>query len=96
MHVLEVVKFKLNEGVTREKFLEGVSKTNAYISSSKGFIERSVGVSKEDVWTDIVKWEDMESALHAAEAFSKSAEGVEFMAMIDMNSAEMNHFEILA
>lgn len=96
MYVLEFVKFKLNEGVTREKFLEGVSKTNTFISSLKGFIERIVGVSKEDVWTDIVKWEDMETALLAAEAFPKSTEGVEFMGMIDMNSAEMNHFEIIA
>lgn len=94
MYVLEVVKFKLKEGVNKQVFLDAAAKTQAVAKAMQGFIERALGVSKDDIWIDTVKWKDMESALKAFEEFPKTPEGMELMGMIDMENAEMNHFEM--
>lgn len=94
MYVLEVVKFKLKKSVEKQAFLDAAAKTQVFAKSLKGFIERALGESKDGVWIDTVKWEDMESALLAAEAFPQSSEGAEFIGMIDMQNAEMYHFEM--
>ncbi len=93
-HVLEVVEFRLNNSVSEDAFLSEVHKTNAFISSLKGFIKRCTAKNENGLWIDIVEWQDMETAQAAAETFVTSEPAKDFIGMLDQKTIRMQHFEV--
>lgn len=69
----EVVVVTLNEGVTMDQLLAADKKMeDNFVSTQKGYINREVAVSKngKDLFV-IVRWDTLENAEKAAEAFMK-------------------------
>ena len=93
-HALEVVEFKINEGISDAVFLDAIQNTETFISSLEGFIERHTAKNNEGMWIDVVKWRDMDAAKEAAKKFEASEEVREFISMINHSSMKMEHFEI--
>ena len=92
--VLELVVFKLDEGVSREQFLGTNDAVSSWISTQPGFISRELSYDAEgDRWVDILWWESMEEAGAAAELAMSSESCAPMFALIDMESTLMLHGE---
>ena len=90
--VLELVVYKLNDGVSREQFLGTNDAVSSWISKQPGLISRELVYDAEgDRWVDVIWWETLEQA-HAASELSMTSESCSPMfALIDMESALMLH-----
>jgi hypothetical protein len=92
--VLELVVYKLKEGVLREQFLDTNEPASAWMERQPGFISRDLAYDADgDRWVDVVWWETMEQARTAAERAMTSDSCSPMFALIDMESALMLHGE---
>jgi hypothetical protein len=92
--VLELVVFKLNDGVSREQFLGTVGAVSTWISRQPGFISRELSYDAEgDRWIEVIWWKSMEDAHAAAELAMASESCGPMFALIDMGSTLMAHSE---
>jgi hypothetical protein len=91
---LELVVYKLNEGVSREQFLGTNEPVSAWISRQPGFISRDLVYDAEgDRWVDVIWWETMEAAHGASELSLTSDSCAPMFAQIELESALMLHGE---
>ena len=92
--VLELVVFKLNDGVTRERFLATNDAVSTWISKQPGFMLRELSYDDEgDRWVDALWWDSMKNASAAAELALTSESCTPMFALIDMESTLMLHGE---
>jgi hypothetical protein len=92
--VLELVVFKLKDGVTSEQLLATNDAVSIWAQRQRGFISRELSHDVEGGrWIDIVWWQSIEAAQAAAEAAMSSASCAPMFALIDMESALMLHAE---
>jgi hypothetical protein len=92
--VLELVVFKLNEGVSREQFLGTNDAVSTWISKQPGFISHELLYDAEgDRWIELAWWKTMENAHAAAELAMTSESCAPMFSLIDMESALMLHGE---
>ena len=90
--VLELVVFKLNDGVSREQFLATNDAVSAWISKQPGFISHELSHDAEgDRWIEVAWWKTMEDAHAAAELAMNSESCAPMFALIEMESALMAH-----
>jgi hypothetical protein len=92
--VLELVVFRLNEGVTRDQLLGTAGAVSAWIAGQPGFVSRELSYDAEgDRWIEVVWWQTMADARAAAERATTSESCAPMFALIDMASALMVHGE---
>ena len=92
--VLELVVFKLDDGVSREQFLGTNDAVSAWIGKQPGFISRELSYDAEgDRWIDVLWWESMDEARAAAEKAMTSESCTPMFRLIDMESTLMLHGE---
>jgi antibiotic biosynthesis monooxygenase (ABM) superfamily enzyme len=92
--VLELVVFKLKEGVSREQFLGTNDAVSTWIGKQPGFISRELSYDAEgDRWVDVLWWDSMENAAAASELAMTSESCTPMFALIDMESTLMLHAE---
>ena len=90
--VLELVVFKLGDGVSREQFLGTVDGVSHWASRQPGFISRELSYDAEgDRWIEVVWWKTMDDAQAAAERAMSSESCVPMFALIDEESTLMLH-----
>ena len=90
--VLELVVFKLNEGVSRERFLGTNDAVSTWISGQPGFISHELLYDEDgDRWIELAWWTTLEEARAAAERSMTSESCAPMFALIDMESALMLH-----
>ena len=90
--VLELVVFKLAEGVSRDQFLATVDPVSSWISRQPGFISRELSHDADgDRWIEVVWWRTMEEAHAAAELAMSSESCAPMFGAIDMESTLMLH-----
>ena len=89
--VLEVVVFKLAEGVSDEAFVQAAQEIETWLKTKSGFISRRLSHNGEGVWLDLVEWESMEEAQTAAAEIMATSEGQAFGSKIDGESIQMYH-----
>ena len=95
--ILELVVFKLSDGVSREQLLGTVDAVSAWVAEQPGFVSRELAHDAEgDRWIDVVWWESMEDAQTAAEVAMSSESCAPMFALIDMESTLMIHGELAA
>jgi hypothetical protein len=89
--LVEITTFKLNAGVSNADFLAATAQMQKdFLSVQEGFIKRTLTVSADSVWTDIVSWKDENSQGNAMKMAEKSENALPFMQKIDFNSVKMN------
>jgi hypothetical protein len=92
--VLELVVFKLKDGVSRDELLATVDDVSAWIARQPGFISRELSHDAAgDRWIEVIWWKTLEDAHAAAELATTSASCAPMFALIDMESALMAHGE---
>ena len=95
MKVLELVVFKLADGVTQEQFLDSVDAVSRWISRQPGFLSREPSHDAEgDRWIELVWWETLGDAQAAAELAMTSESCAPMFRLIDMESSLMLHGEL--
>ena len=91
---LELVVFKLADGVSREQFLGTVDAVSNWASEQPGFASRELLYDAEgDRWIEVVWWSTMEDAHAAAELALTSESCRPMFELIDMESTLMAHAE---
>jgi hypothetical protein len=92
--VLELVVFKLKNGVTREQLLATNDGVSAWAQQQSGFVSRELSYDAQgDRWVDVVWWKRIEDAKAAAAAAMTSASCAPMFALIDTESTLMIHAE---
>jgi len=87
-NVIDLVSFKLKEGVSEEEFLLASEELNvSFLSLQKGYIFRKL-LKKEDTWTDLVLWETIDdaNAMRASEEIHHNT--LSYFDYIEENSCE--------
>jgi hypothetical protein len=91
MPTLELVTFRLNPGTDRAAFLAAARRTEAALRRHPGCLARMLAEGDDGSWTDIVTWENRETALSAAKAIMADPDFAPFGAMIDGPTVVMSH-----
>jgi antibiotic biosynthesis monooxygenase (ABM) superfamily enzyme len=92
--VLELVVFRLNEGVSREELLATVDDVSAWAAEQPGFISRDLVHDAEgDRWIEVIWWRTLKDAKAAAERAMTSARCAPMFALIDAEASLMAHGE---
>ncbi len=90
--VLELVVYKLQQGVSREQFLGTNDAVSSWIRQQPGFISRELVYDAEgDRWVDVIWWETLEQAQTASELSMTSESCAPMFALIDLESALVLH-----
>ncbi|MCZ8155030.1 MAG: hypothetical protein O9264_02850 [Leptospira sp.] len=89
--VIEITEFKLKATVSDEDFKASARKIQTeFLEKQKGYLKRTLAVSKEKVWTDIVYWENQKSFEDAGKLAEKSEAAQPFMETIDFKTLKFN------
>jgi hypothetical protein len=89
--VIEIVQFRLAEGVSREDFVAAAAATMPALCATEGFIGRTLSEGEDGAWTDHVKWTSPELA-QAAMAGSMDSEALmPFIMTIDPDSMALTY-----
>jgi hypothetical protein len=90
--VLELVVYKLLEGVSRERFLGTDDAASSWISKRPGFLSRDlVHDAESDRWVDVIWLATMEDAQAASGVALTSESCAPMFALIDLESVLMVH-----
>ena len=89
--IIEIVTFKLADGVSEAAFLETVPASNDYIKTCPGFLARRLSKSADGTWYDHLEWASLEAAYAAARGFETEPRLAPFVQAIDFTSTKMHH-----
>ena len=92
--VIEMVLFKINEGVTIEFAQKELIRVNEFLVEQEGFISRKISISDEGQFLDIVFWTDMNSAMAAAKNLMQIPEAIKNFSVIDQKTVLFKHFTV--
>lgn len=90
-HIIETVTFRLEDGVSKQRFLETVAASTEFIKSRPGFIARRLSCGKDGTWVEHIEWATLEAAQSAAAALPKTESVRPFLDCINGPSAVMRH-----
>ncbi len=93
-HVIETVTFRLNDGVSREKFTKHATAMNDFVTSRDGFIARRLSCSEEGEWIEHIEWADMDAAKGAAAEIGKTDGNRPFLSAINGATVTVQHTEL--
>lgn len=88
---VELVLFKLKEGVSEAQGLEAMTSLNDFVSKQAGFISRKLSKASNDSWVDLVFWESMQAARQASELVMQSDDCLEAFKVLDEKNMQMIH-----
>ncbi len=88
---VEVTTFRITERTSVDDFLKIAQKMQIdFLMKQEGFVSRSLTLSKDSTFIDIVYWKDQLSHENAMKQAQVSLEVVPFMQQVDMNSVIMS------
>lgn len=93
MAVLETIRFRLQEAVSIDEFVEANSRVeNGYLTLQKGFNpgSRMSTLSDSGVWSIVMRWDSAADADASMASFMTAAATSDFLAMIDQESMIMD------
>jgi hypothetical protein len=91
IRIVEITTFKLNQGVTNIDFEQSArAMQKDFLEKQNGFIKRTLTVSQDSIWTDVVFWQDEKSAATTMKLAETSELVLPFMKKINFNSIKMN------
>ena len=92
--VIEMVLFKVNEGIEIEFAKKELIRVNDFLVAQEGFVSRKISISDEGQFLDLVYWTDMESAKAASEKVMQNADLLKIFSIIDEKTQLFKHFTI--
>ena len=98
--IIEIVRFKTNEGVNSEEFKVEMAKYDDFLLTQAGFISRQIGVTADGKYLGMTHWADMQSAESMGEKLFNDPEMAKFfnstMEKIDQKTLTDEFFEIFS
>ena len=96
-NTVEIVSFRVKDGVSREDFLT----QNKYVeenlvSKMPGFVSRESIINEDGDVAIILHWENPESAQNSMDKFVGAPESQEFQKLLDMDTFKMVRYEMVA
>jgi hypothetical protein len=89
--LMEITTFKLKHGVKEKDFEQSArAMQKDFLEKQNGFIKRTLTVSEDSIWTDVVFWKDQQSADKTMKLAETSELVVPFMEKIDFKSVKMS------
>jgi len=89
--MVEITTFKLNQGVTAKDFEQSArAMQKDFLENQNGFLKRTLTVSEDGIWTDVVFWKDQQSAEKTMKLAETTEVVLPFMEKIDFNSVKMS------
>jgi len=92
--VIEMVLFKVNEGIELELAKKELIKVNEFLVEQEGFVSRKISISDEGQFLDLVYWTDMSSAMAAANKVMQNTDLLKIFSIIDEKTQLFKHFTI--
>lgn len=93
--VIELVTYKLKNGVSPDQLAATHEGVNAFLKAQEGFYYRSMSQDEDNTMVDICYWKDMETAKAASDAFMNSPACKQLIELCDMESVVMKHLPML-
>lgn len=92
---IEIVNFRLKDGVTDAEFLtETMKMEREFLGKLHGFLDRDTGKSADGDWVVVLHWAAAEDAQASMDKFV-AAEGTKaFTSKIDMSTFKMTRYEL--
>lgn len=91
-HILELVTFKLQPGVTEDQFIAANESVSGWAIRQPGFVSRHLSFNEnEETYIDVVYWESLAAAQAANDLSMKSEECAPLFGMCDMETVKMVH-----
>ena len=96
-NVLEIVTFKLANGVNEADFVKTHDAFQAYLDSMPGLLYRSLAKQADsDTYVDVVYWASLADAERVQQAFATEPRCQALMTVIDADSVVMTLNHIIA
>ena len=91
---VEMVLFKINEGIDKETAKKAITELNEFVSKQKGFISRKTSISDDNQFLDIIYWTDLQSAKTASEKAMENPKTLEAIKVMNENDMIFKYFSI--
>ncbi|MEI6099428.1 MAG: hypothetical protein WCS20_14285 [Alphaproteobacteria bacterium] len=92
---IEIVNFRLADGVTDEAFIERtMAMERDFLGKLQGFLDRDTGKSTSGDWVVVLHWAQPEDAQASMDKFVGNPGTKSFTDMIDMSTFKMTRFEL--
>ncbi len=92
---IEIVTFRLLDGVTEEDFVEETkSMERGFLGKLPGFLDRDTGLDEDGNWVVVLHWARAEDAQASMDKFVDAAETKPFTSMIDMATFQMKRYTL--
>jgi hypothetical protein len=88
---IEITSFKLNPGIAKADFLNSAHQMQVdFLKNQAGFIDRTLTLSGDSLWIDIVYWQNEDSQSKAMQLAEKTPSIMPFIEKINFNSIKMS------
>lgn len=94
MNVTEIVIYSIHSHIDVEAYKQAARRVESFLGQQPGYRDRELLYDESNnKWIDLVHWDDMQSAKHAAQLALKDPECAEMFSMIVHESVRMLHAE---
>lgn len=93
--VVEIVTFELVSGASEEALVAQMRRSDAYVCTADGFVDRKLVKSQDGIWTDLVTWRDMAAAKACFDGFMAQSFAADLIALINPETIKMSHQPII-
>ena len=94
-HVVEIVTFQLNDGVSPVTYLATSQRSGDWAKSHAGFVSRQLACGHDGTWSDLTVWDSEENAKASQASFMEQDFAVEMIGMIQKDSFTMHQRPIV-
>lgn len=92
-NTIEVVQFKLKDGVAREDFVtQNKYVENNLVSKMPGFISRETAITEDGQVAVLLHWESPDAAQNSMNKFVDAPESQDFEKLINMDTFTMTRY----
>ncbi|HUP50691.1 MAG TPA: hypothetical protein VNA04_18095 [Thermoanaerobaculia bacterium] len=92
-NTIEIVQFKLKDGVQRDKFVtENRGVEQSLVSKMPGFVSRETAIADDGQVAVLLHWESPEAAQNSMNKFVAAPESQTFQTLIDMSTFAMTRY----
>lgn len=92
--VVEVVTYKLREGLSEDDYLKAVEATFPFLCKTDGFVRRALSKGEDGTWVEFVEWTNLDAAKAASELAMSEPTLADFMSAADMETMTFNYYDI--
>ena len=94
--IVEIARFQLLPDVDVSEFLSVHQDFHLnWVMKQPGFVNRTTYKDEQGIWQDVLHWETLEFAQQASEKLMKNPDAIPWMQMMDPESVDMYHGDIM-